>query len=279
MRRLSTSLIALAACLPLLATALPASATDLGGYDGGGTSGETAFEGLKIGGVAVVKPTYEGSDEYELVGFPYILPLFSGGPGFLSRIDPRGLDDVRFKLIERNGFVAGPLGGYNFGRDEDDGDLLEGLGDVDGGVVVGGFVGYGWDWLMLDASYHHTLGNDDGYQIRFGLEAEKAVTQSVTLTGRIGATYADDSYMQNYFGVTPAQAAAAPFVGAYDADASFKDVHAKVGLKADLDANWSARVSLRYSRLLDDAADSPIVESEDQFTGLIGLSYRFNTGY
>ena len=52
----------------------------------------------------------------------------------------------------------------------------------------------------------------------------------------------------------------------------------EVGLKTDLDAHWSARTTLRYSRLIGDAADSPVVESEDQFTALVGISYKFDLG-
>lgn len=281
MRRLTVSLRALALCAPILGPASLASAADLGGgyKDGGDPASDWSFSSVKVGGILIVKPTYEGSDEYEAFGFPYIFPEFSGGPGFFSRIDARGLDDVRFQLIQRDGFVAGPLAGYNLGRDEDDGDLLDGLGDVDGGVVLGGFVGYRWQSLLFDVSYHHTLGDDGGYQIRFGVEAERPVSERVTLTGRIGATYADDSYMQNYFGITDDQAlSSGAGLTAYDADAGFKDVHVQVGIKADLDERWSARASLRYSHLLGDAGDSPVVESEDQFIGLIGVSYRFHTG-
>jgi len=272
MLRLTLSFSAIAACSAVVAAISGAAAADVGGYKDPAVVQESEFglAGIRVGGVLVVKPTYEGSDEYEAVGFPYILPQFSGGPGFFSRIDARALDDVRFKLIERGGFVAGPLAGYNLGRDEDDGDLLDGMGDLDGGVVLGGFVGYGWQWLMFDVSYHHTLGDDGGALLRFGVEAEKPVSQRVTLTGRIGATYADDEYMQNYFGA-PASS--------YNADAGFKDVHAQIGVEADLDAHWSAKASLRYSHLLGDAADSPIVETDDQFTGMFGLSYRFGVGY
>jgi outer membrane scaffolding protein for murein synthesis (MipA/OmpV family) len=280
MSRFSASLFALAVSAPLMALAGAASAADIGegggykddAYEGGS---DWVLEGVKVGGILVVKPTYEGSDEYEAIGFPYLFPQFSGGPGFFSRIDARGLDDVRYTLIDTGGFVAGPLAGYNLGRDEDDGDLLDGMGDVDGGVVLGGFVGYGWQWLMFDASYHHTLGDDGGFQVRFGIEAERPISERVTLTGRIGTTYADGEYMQNYFGVSAAQAIASgnPF---FDADAGFKDVHVKVGVKADLDERWSMRASVGYSHLLGDAADSSIVETDDQFTGLFGLSYRFD---
>jgi outer membrane protein len=277
MRRVYIALRALAVCTPALG-ALAASAADLGGSykDGDGAADEWAITGAKVGGVLVVMPKYEGSKDYEVLGFPYILPTFSGGPGFFSRVDARGLDDVRFNLIDRNGFVAGPLGGYTFGREEDDGDRLDGLGDIDGGVVLGGFVGYRLGPVLFDASYHQFFDDSEGYQIRFGAEMERQVSQRVTLTGRVGATYADENYTQTYFGVSAAQAIDSPLLSsAYEAEAGFKDVHVQVGIKADLDDRWSARASVRYSHLLGDAGDSPLVESEDQFMGLVGLSYKF----
>lgn len=274
MRRVSTSLAAIAVCAPLFGAS--ASAADLGGsYKDGPTppADEWAVTGVKVGGILVVMPKYEGSDHYEVRGFPYILPTFSGGgPGFFSQIDARGLDDVRFNLVERNGFVAGPLGGYSMGRDEKDGDRLEGLGDIDGGAVVGGFVGYHLGPVLFDVSFQHFFDDSDGNQIRFGAEVERHISENVTLTGRIGATYADGNYMQTYFGVSNNSA----LFDSYDADAGFKDVNVEVGIKADLDAHWSARASVQYSRLIGDAADSPIVESENQFTGLLGVSYKFD---
>jgi MipA family protein len=276
MRRFHTFMLALAAS----AAAFPAMAADIGGSykDGGAPVEDTGIGGVKVGGVLIVQPTFEGSDEYEAVGFPYIFPTFSGGgPGFFSRFDARGLDDIRFKLIERDGFVAGPLAGYNLGRDEDDDDRLEGLGDVDGGVVAGGFVGYKLGPVLFDASFHNTFGDDGGYLIRFGAEVERPLRDRVMLTARIGATYADDDYMQNYFGVSGEQSADSGF-REFDAEAGFKDVFAEIGLKAQLDAHWDVRGSVRYSRLVGDAADSPIVETEDQFTGLVGVSYKFDLG-
>ena len=270
MRSPSIPLIAFTACL---AFAGAASAADLGGAkDGGEKAGEWTLEGVRVGGVLIVQPEYEGSDEYEVLGAPYLLPIFAGGgPGLFSRFDARGADDVRFNLIQHDGFVAGPLGGYSFGRDEDDGDLLEGLGDIDGGVVAGGFVGYYVGPVLFDVSYHHFFDDSEGYQIRFGAQIEKPISERVTLTGRIGATYADENYMQTYFGTD-----GGVVVGDFEADAGFKDVHVQLGVNAELDERWTVRTSIRYSRLLDDAADSPIVESEDQFTGTIGLSYRFD---
>lgn len=251
-----------------------ASAADLDSYkDDGAYSSDWSIEAVKVGGFVGVKPTYEGSDEYEAFGFPYIFPIFSGGPGFFSRIDARGLDDVRYKLIEHDGFIAGPLAGYDLGRDENDGNLLAGLGDIDGGFVGGGFVGYQFGPVLFDVSYHYYFGDVDGSQIRFGAETARYVSDRTKLTARVGATYADEGYMDTYFGVSAAATNAAVF----DADAGFKDVHAQIGIETDLDERWSLRGTARYSRLIGDAADSTIVESEDQFFGLLGLSYKFYT--
>lgn len=249
-----------------------ANAADLGSYKDDEPTSDWSLEAIEVGGVIGVKPTYEGSDEYEAFGFPYIFPVFGGRPGFFSRVDARGLDDVRYRLVDRDGFVAGPLAGYDLGRDEDDGDLLDGLGDIDGGFIGGGFVGYRFGPVLFDVSYHHYFGDADGYQVRFGAEAERYVSNRTKLTARVGATYADVGYMDSYFGVPGGGGFAA---GEFDADAGFKDVNAQIGVETDLDDRWSLRGTARYSRLLGDAADSTIVESEDQFYGLLGLSYKF----
>lgn len=280
MRRSYKSMLALAVCAGFFGHGAPAGAADLGGSykDAPAPAEEWGITGVKVGGIAIVQPTFEGSNNYEVVGFPFAFPVFSGGgPGIFSRFEAKGLDDVRFKLIERDGFVAGPLGGYNMGRDEDDDDHLEGLGDVDGGVVAGGFVGYRIGPVLFDTSFHNTFGDDGGFLLRFGAEIERPLRERLMLTARLGATYADEDYMQNYFGVNAVQAGNSGLTE-FDADAGFKDVFAEVGLKAQLDANWEARASVRYSRLLGDAADSPIVETEDQFTTLLGVSYKFDLG-
>lgn len=279
MRRSYTSILALALCASLFGMHGAARAADLGGSykDAPAPADDSGISGIKVGAVLVIKPTFEGSNSYDALGFPYILPTFSGGNGdsFFSRIDVRDIDDIRFRLIDRDGFIAGPLVGYNLGRDEDDDDHLEGLGDVDGGIVAGGFVGYRIGSVLFDAAFQNTFSDDGGYLIRFGAEIERPLRERLTFTGRIGATYADEEYMQNYFGVSAAQSAASGFAQ-FDADAGFKDVFAEVGLKAKLDERWEAKASVRYSRLIGDAADSPIVESENQFTTTLGVSYKFD---
>lgn len=264
MTKSTACVLAIAVGAALFAVASPVAAADFGSEP----------LNLQIGGMAVIAPQYEGAKDYEVVGFPFIAPAGLGtGEGFVQF---RGPDDLRFRALSFGGFEAGPLAGWRFDREEDDGDRLEGLGDVDGGFVVGGFAAYRLGSFKPFVSYHHQVSGDDtGGLTRFGLEARVEPAPRFALTGTVGATYADDDYMESFFGVSAEQSAAsAAGLNVYEADAGIKDVF--VGLSSDvpLSEAWTLKVMGRYSRLTGDAADSPIVESEDQLSGGLGLTYR-----
>ena len=257
----------------LASTLMSAGPATAGGDYAMASPSDNGFR-LGIGGAVGFKPKYEGSDEYEAFGFPIIFPKF-GDTSEPSRLKFRGLDDVRYVLFRDGWFEAGPLGGYNFGRDQDDATTLLGLGDVDGGVVLGAFVGIRIWEVLFDVSYHHQVSGDDtGYQLRFGAEVDQQVAPGVELVGRVGTTFASSNYMDAYFAITPAQSAAS-FVGlpVFNTSSGIKDVHVELGAKFDLDERWALRMGVKYARLVGDAADSPITQSEDQFTGSIGITY------
>ncbi len=227
---------------------------------------------LQVGGAAVIAPKYEGSKEYEVRGFPIIAPASGESSGFVQF---RGIDDLRFRVFEHSGFEAGPLAGYRFGRDEDDAARLAGLGDVDGGVVVGGYAAYNFGSLKPFLSYHHQVtGDDAGAVLRAGAETRFSLTPSIMVTAVAGASYADDDYMQSYFSVTAAQAFASG-LSAFDADGGFKDVYLSLGTDIPLSELWSMKLGVKYTHLIGDASDSPIVETDSQLSGLLGFTYRF----
>jgi outer membrane protein len=63
---------------------------------------------------------------------------------------------------------------------------------------------------------------------------------------------------------------------AFSPDAGIKDAHIEIGAEVLLSDRWLLRAGGRYARLLGDAADSPVIETENQFSGTLGLGYRFN---
>ena len=236
---------------------------------------------LQAGGFVGVAPEFEGSKDYRILGAPFIAPA---GDGIMDSgtIQIRSIDDIRLRVINFSGFEAGPLAGWRFDRNEDDSDRLLGLGDVDGGLVVGGYAAYHLGPLMPFVSYHREVSGDDdtGGVLRFGTEAKSILGPGFSVTAKAGASYADDDYMDAYFSVTPVQSASsAAGFSVFSAQSGIKDVY--FGLSGDIPIapDWSFKWSGTYARLLGDAADSPIVETENQFSGGVGLTYTFNSGF
>lgn len=227
----------------------------------------------EAGGMVLTGPKYEGSRNQRVIAVPLVFPSGTDGNG---RIQFKGPEDVRLRLLSLYGFHAGPVAGWRFGRDEDDGRLLRRLRDVDGGLVLGAYASYTAGILTAFASYgHQATGDETGGLLRFGLEAQAINTRSLTVTALVGATWADDDYMSAFFGVTPGQAAQSGRV-AYRAEAGIKDVHVGFSATMPIADRWSLRLLGRYSHLVGDAVDSPVVEREGQWSGGIGLTYRFS---
>lgn len=238
---------------------------------------------LTVGGGVVVRPKYEGSDEYEAIGFPLIIPNLSASDQqspfgrFAKRVSFHGIDDIRFRAVEWNAIEVGPVVGFRGGRDEDDAARLRGLGDIDDGLAVGGYVGLRLANVLFDASATtQVTGDDTGAIVRFSGQVEQELTETLSLTGRLGTTFASDDYNQTFFGLTPVQAARSQAgLGVFETDAGFKDVFVDLNAKLDLTDRWRLQLGGRYTRLIGDAADSPIIDTEDQFSARLAIGYKF----
>ncbi|MFD0987915.1 MipA/OmpV family protein [Methyloligella solikamskensis] len=241
---------------------------------------------VALGGAGIVKPKYEGSDEHEWLGIPIIIPKLSpvddSKPSLFKqvrqRIEFHGLDDIRIRAIGGDLFEAGLVTGWMTEREQNDGDLLRGWGDIDGGLVLGGYAGVNIGEFEFDAAIlDRVTGDAGGPEFRFGVQTEREVTEKITLVTRLGTTVASSDYMQTYFGVTPSQAARSEAgLQSYDPDAGFKDVYVELGAEYDFSERWLMKGGVRYGRLVGDAADSPVVETPDQLSGIFGVAYRFN---
>lgn len=91
------------------------------------------------------------------------------------------------------------------------------------------------------------------------------------------SSYADSDYMDSYFGIDTADADASG-LSVYDADSGFKDASAGLAWQYNFNRNWGMLALAKYTRLLDDAEDSPVVDDEgdaDQILAGIIFNYRF----
>lgn len=239
---------------------------------------DPVFSNMRVatGGFVSIRPVYEGSNKFRVTGIPVVYPRF--GNGEPSRLEFRGVDDIRYKAIRNAGFQVGPLVGYRFGRKQSDAAELGGLGNVGSGVVVGGFAKYGFGGGFADIALSKQVSglSDSGFTARFGVGYEAQITQK--LTGRIYAsgTFASNDYMDRYFSVSAAQSAASVSnYRMFDAGAGVKNVDLTTSLNFQATDRVSLRASAGYSRIVGDTAKSPISISDNQFSGGLGLIFTF----
>lgn len=222
---------------------------------------------VMVAGGVMYAPKYEGSDEYEAVP----IPMVSATIGRFT-ISPGGLD---VEVWERNGFKVTLKGGFDMGggRKEKDSVHLKGLGDVKAGALLGGQVSYEMGPVELYASVDKTIGGSDGLQGVLGANISHHYNNFIFGAGA-SATFADENYMQTYFGVTALQATRSG-LRQYDAGAGLKrfDVEASVTYMAT--ENWLVRGQVGVGFLTGDAKNSPIVRKTTQPSGMLLVGYRF----
>ncbi|RED54147.1 MipA/OmpV family protein [Aestuariispira insulae] len=238
------------------------------GKDGKALSGEE-LQG-SVGMMGMVAPEYEGSDEYELSPLPNIDVRY-GDHVFLNMQDGLGVNP----LVGEN-YRLGMALGYKLGRDEDDSDYLQGMGDIDGGATASLLGGYDLGPVTLSGKLSHQFtGEDDaGMRADFKLAAPLKAADKITLTPFVSTSYLSDDYASTYFGVSASQAASSGNAE-YDPEGGFKDVTLAMNARYELNQDWVLTGTVGYSRLVGDAADSPLVKDENQFFTGFGASYKF----
>ncbi|APO68972.1 MltA-interacting MipA family protein [Rhizobium gallicum] len=222
---------------------------------------------LIVGAGASYEPEYEGSDEFKVSPIPFVVFTY----GHWLEIDPGG---VSVTVLETNGFSLTGKVGYESGRDEDDGDRLRGLGDIDFAATVGAKVAYDWGPIELYASVDQTIDGSESLIGTFGVEYSAPVTERLILGARVEATVANDKHMQAYFGVDAAQSARSG-LSEYKAEAGFKRVDFSASATYALSEHWLVRGEAGIGVLTGDAADSPIVEKKVQPSVSAFVGYKF----
>jgi outer membrane scaffolding protein for murein synthesis (MipA/OmpV family) len=224
---------------------------------------------LSIGLSGRLGPDYEGSNDYEFdVG-----PILSGS--WRNTIFFKG-KTLGANLIRGENIKAGPILSWTSGRDENDNDKLEGLGDVDDSIEAGGFVSYRKEpWRLKGEIRQDINSGHDGALVEL-IGGYTLPFETLPVVVELGTTLASDNYMESFFGVD-AQQSADSGLKRYDADAGIKDVKIRMNFGYSITNRWRIGSILEYKRLVGDAADSPIVDDKNQFTAGVGLSYHLGS--
>ncbi|MBB5984790.1 MipA/OmpV family protein [Sphingobium lignivorans] len=243
------------------------------------TSGDEIHGTVYLG--PIVAPDYVGSDEYRVTPFGgfsvHYGKMFvrSEGSGLVANLSP--IDHV----------LLGPAINFRIGRRPADikSAAVGTLGRIDDAWEAGGMVGLGFSGvasehdsleitskLLFDVSDVHK-----GYTIQPGIAYRLPVSRKATLGLMLSATLGDDAYVQRYFGIDAADAAASG-LAAYRPKGGLVDTGAVLTGTYSLSGRWSLLGIAGYSKLFEGAKNSPIVSdvgSSDQFVGSLSLAYSF----
>jgi outer membrane scaffolding protein for murein synthesis (MipA/OmpV family) len=228
---------------------------------------------VSVGGGLGFKPDYEGSSDYEAVPVPFANVKFGNGM-FVKLL---GLN-LRANLIPDDMWRLGPVYNYRAERDDVDNSAVDDMKEVSDANELGIFGGFAIDNWFVSLEYMADIGDAyDGWYSTLRGGYNWIINPSWALSIGASTTYADDDYMQTYFGVTAADAARSG-LSQYSADSGIKDVGLDLGLNWIITQSWSAKGIASYTRLVGDADnDSPVVDegSEDQFFGAALVVYTF----
>jgi outer membrane scaffolding protein for murein synthesis (MipA/OmpV family) len=232
---------------------------------------------VTLGAGAAIRPTYEGSDQYIASPAPLVNVVWRDAVAL-------GVDGLSAYWRYQNLRVGGGLG-YGTGRTQSSGAFqagdsrLTGMGDIPAALALKAFVDYrlGPESLPVTlrvAVTKFTANGNDGTLLNFGAALPYKLTPSTTIRAVVSADWADQDYVQTFFGVTPIQSINSGYAQ-YSPGAGIKDVNFGLGLTQQLTSHWALLVNASVERLTGDAAGSPIVFSKTQAVVMSAISYHF----
>lgn len=264
--------------ITLAALPLPAQA-----QTGGGVALELPdirnYVGLAVGLV----PDYPGSNDYTAGIAPTALFHFSRDSEIHLRLV---VSQLSLNLLNHKNLNIGPTVNYRFGRSDDVNDrAVKRMKEIDGSIEAGAFV----SWKVInetDPRYRFSMsadflqdvsGEHDGYLITPSMRYFFPLARWLVMSVGVSATYASDGYMGTYFSVSPSDAAASG-LSTYNAGNGFRDARINLMGIISFSPSWHLGIGAIYSRMLGEAADSPVVDnrgSKNQLFLGLGLAYAW----
>jgi outer membrane scaffolding protein for murein synthesis (MipA/OmpV family) len=228
---------------------------------------------VSVGGGIGFAPDYEGSKDYKAVPVP-VADVKFGNKMFIKLF---GLN-FRANLVPGGMWQLGPVVNYRGERKDVENNAVDDMKNVDGTSELGIFGGFAYNKWFVSLEFLSDMDNvHDGWYSKLKGGYNWVLNKNWALSIGASATYADDDYMQTYFGVSASDSRRSG-LDRYDAEAGIKDVGINLGLNWVITQNWSTRGVVSYTQLVGDADDdSPVVDEGDegQLFGAVMAVYSF----
>jgi outer membrane protein len=230
---------------------------------------------VTLTGNALLGPSYPGSDELSLIGYPSLSFRRVGEPKRFGTPD----DGLSVSFYDTPALRLGVVGRFRGGRYLETDRRLFGLEDVRWAVEPGVFAEF-WPFHFLRTRVEVRRGfnGHEGFVADLGADlVQRFGALAFSLGPRL--SLGDREFTRTYFGVTAAESALNGLLPVYRPSGGLTSAGALASLSVDWNERWSTTVSASYARLVGDAAQSPIVKqigSRDQFTIGASISYSFS---
>lgn len=228
---------------------------------------------ISLGLGAYSFPVYQGSEKYRILPIP-LVDITWKKRIFLKRNAELGIN------------ITNPQSNFNFsaalvpywGRNENDDNNLEGLGNINAGIEGRLSVKYKISSYSISVIYEDAIIFDsyNGYILTASAGYFFHLTKGIYSAFSVFTTYASKKYMQTFFGISKQQAKNSIYPE-YNLSEGIKEYGFSVMYRMPVAGNWNANSFFKYSRLVGGAANSPIVKKGNfnQFAGGAAISYRF----
>ncbi len=218
-----------------------------------------------------VGPAYFGSDESEV------------GPDFVARIDflrfPNGFEYGSGQAVGfRTGFGLRGSVRYISGRNSSNHDELEGLANIPWTFETGLGIGYEQRNYRVFGDVRYGIIGTNAWVGDLGADAIAYPIDGLTLTLGPRFNFGSDRFTETYFGVS-AEDASRSDLPEYDAPGGLYSGSMVLGARYLFNERWGLEGEAVWERLLNDAGDSPITETRDQYGASLSLVRRISLDF
>lgn len=225
---------------------------------------------FSLGAGAASVPGYFGSDEAE------------AGPDLAFDFGAIRLGRISFGEPGREANSEGLdfQGSFRFigGRSSDDFDELRGLEDVNASLEIGGGLSYARPWWEAFAVARYGVIGHESLVGEVGMDLIARPMDRLTLRAGPRVTFGADEFASTYFSVTSDEATTSDYA-AYEASGGIMTSGIEIGAAYEVSEKWDLEADVRFDRLQNDAADSPITIEDDQVSASLSLTRRFTIGF
>lgn len=226
---------------------------------------------------AIVHPAYVGSPVTKVDLFPYV-----DVRGLLhDRLFLADIGGLGVKILNDGPVRAGVSVTYGGGRDSHDDPHLKGLPDVKATARVNGYIALALKPITLEAKVEHRTGSEAGTTASIGASYNFAPLPPLHLSFGANINWANAADQKLYFGITPADAAAASAQGnplpAYTPRAGVNEVVLAAAGVYQISRHWGVFGRFSLTDLVGSSVrDSPLTQRTFTLSSFaLGVAYSF----